>query len=1191
MLVNAYDANIGGIYYNFSGNEATVTYREDGLFNSYSKSVVIPEHVTHNGKTYSVTSIGYYAFHSCSGLTSVTIPNSVTSIGSSAFYGCNSLSSITIPECVTSISYSTFRGCSGLTSITIPDGVITIGGSAFKYCTSLTSVTIPESVTSIGNDAFSNCSSLTSINIPSGVTSIGEYTFSNCSSLTSITIPFGVTSIGRYVFEKCSGLTEVYCCAVNVPRTESSSFNNSSIATATLYVPPTSVASYKSASPWNGFGEILPMNSHNLVYIVDGQVYKTLAVAFGDAITPEPAPTKEGHTFSGWSEIPETMPDHDVTVTGTFAINSYKLTYKVDGVTYKTSTVVYGTAINPEPAPTKEGYTFSGWNGLPATMPAHDVTVTGTFAINSYKLTYLIDGVVYKASTIVYGTTITPEPAPTKEGYNFSGWSEIPRTMPAHDVTVTGSFTPKNYILTYIVDGQEYKSLTVAYGSAIIPESAPSKEGHTFSGWSGLPATMPAHDVVVTGTFAINSYKLTYKVDGKVYMTLTIIYGTVITPEAEPVKEGYTFSGWSEIPETMPASDVVVTGSFSINSYILAYLVDGKEYLTLTLDYGTAITPEDEPTREGYTFSGWSDIPTTMPASDVTVTGTFTINQYILSYILDGKEYKSYSVDYNSAIIPESVPVKKGMTFSGWGEVPETMPAHDVTLSGSYSWSKETLDGVTYQVTDTLSNYASVIGYDNISGDAEILPTIETGGDTYTVNIIVNNAFKGCTGLTSITISGNVTSIGSYAFSGCSSLSSVTIGKGVTSIGNNAFYNTSPKKVFWLPNTPPNGYQNLVGAVNYVANDRYSYLTNVVVYPYLSSMFEVDDVKYVPVSPSERTCDAIDCSYSIENLNIGETVTNKGITLTIKNIGPYFCYDNTFVKEATISNQGSVGTYAFKNCAALQAVELGQGITSINNSAFANCTSITEIQIPKKVTTIEDYVFSGCTSLKTIHVDISRYALNLGSNGRNPLFADCPLDSVYIGRDITYPTTSNKGYSPFYRNTTLRLLTIADNETDISAYEFYGCTNLESVRIGDGMTSIGDRAFSGCSSLEYFAFGFNVRTIGKEVFSDCTALSRLISRAIIPPTCGAQALDDINKWECTLIVPQDHIAAYQQADQWKEFFFIEGGDFDDSIGEVKAEIATGEDWYDLNGRKLAAPQKSINIIRYSDGSSRKVLLK
>lgn len=120
--------------------------------------------------------------------------------------------------------------------------------------------------------------------------------------------------------------------------------------------------------------------------------------------------------------------------------NSYTLTYIVDEKTYKTTSYKLGEKITPEPAPTKEGYTFSGWSGIPDTMPDHDVTVTGTFAINKYKLIYLIDDVEYKAYQIEYGATITAEAEPTKEGYLFSGWSNIPKTMPAHDVTVTGSF-------------------------------------------------------------------------------------------------------------------------------------------------------------------------------------------------------------------------------------------------------------------------------------------------------------------------------------------------------------------------------------------------------------------------------------------------------------------------------------------------------------------------------------------------------------------------------------------------------------------------------------------------------------------------------------------------------------------------------------------------------------------------------
>lgn len=119
---------------------------------------------------------------------------------------------------------------------------------------------------------------------------------------------------------------------------------------------------------------------YKLSYMVDGEVYKTYEMKAGESITPEPEPIKEGYTFSGWSEIPEKMPAHDVTVTGTFMVNTYKLTYIVDGQIYKTYDVKYGTAITPEAEPeARESYIFSGWSEIPATMPSHDVIVTGTF--------------------------------------------------------------------------------------------------------------------------------------------------------------------------------------------------------------------------------------------------------------------------------------------------------------------------------------------------------------------------------------------------------------------------------------------------------------------------------------------------------------------------------------------------------------------------------------------------------------------------------------------------------------------------------------------------------------------------------------------------------------------------------------------------------------------------------------------
>ncbi len=204
ITLYAYDFQYGDLYYNItSDNTVEVVHYE-----SYSELtvVVIPSTLY---DYYDVTSIGSGAFKDCTGLTSITIPNSVTSIGSGAFSGCTGLTSITIPNSVTSIGEAAFSGCTGLTSITIPNSVTSIEYCAFSGCTGLTSITIPNSVTSIGKSAFSYCTGLTSITIPNSVTSIGEAAFEGCTGLTSITIPNSVTSIGGFAFDGCTGLTSV----------------------------------------------------------------------------------------------------------------------------------------------------------------------------------------------------------------------------------------------------------------------------------------------------------------------------------------------------------------------------------------------------------------------------------------------------------------------------------------------------------------------------------------------------------------------------------------------------------------------------------------------------------------------------------------------------------------------------------------------------------------------------------------------------------------------------------------------------------------------------------------------------------------------------------------------------------------------------------------------------------------------
>ena len=443
------------------------------------------------------------------------------------------------------------------------------------------------------------------------------------------------------------------------------------------------------------------INSYTLTYTVDGDTVQTNSVVYNTEIVALEEPTKEGHTFSGWSEIPDSMPAKDVTIIGSFIINSYTLTYTVDGDTVQTDSVVYNTEIVALEEPTKEGHTFSGWSEIPDSMPAKDVTIIGSFIINSYTLTYTVDGDTVQTDSVVYNTEIVALEEPTKEGHTFSGWSEIPDSMPANDVTIIGSFAINSYTLTYTVDGDTVQTDSVVYNTEIVALEEPTKVGYTFSGWSEIPDSMPANDVTISGNFAINSYDVVYKVDGVVYQIVPVVFGTKPEAIAAPIKVGHTFSGWSALPETMPAEDVEVVGSFSANSYWIFYMVDGQTYKSVLAEFGTKINAVDEPTKEGHTFKGWIGLPAEVPAENIVVEASFTINSYDVVYKVDGVVYQTVSVVFGTK--PEAIapPIEEGYTFSGWSALPETMPAEDVEVVGSFSansyWIFYMVDGQTYK--------------------------------------------------------------------------------------------------------------------------------------------------------------------------------------------------------------------------------------------------------------------------------------------------------------------------------------------------------------------------------------------------------------------------------------------------------------------------------------------------------------
>ena len=352
---------------------------------------------------------------------------------------------------------------------------------------------------------------------------------------------------------------------------------------------------------------------------------------YGTEITAPGNPTRKGYTFKGWDkEIPETMPADNITVKAQWGINQYTITFDTNGGSEIASiTQDYGTKITAPDNPTRKGYTFKGWDKeIPETMPAENITVKAQWEINQYTITFDTNGGSEIAPiTQDYGTKITAPANPTRKGYTFKGWDkEIPKTMPAENITVKAQWEINQYTITFDTNGgSEIAPITQDYGTKITAPDNPTRKGYTFKGWDKeIPETMPAENITVKAQWEINQYTIAFDTNGGSEIApITQDYGTEITAPDNPTRKGYTFKGWDkEIPETMPAENMTVKAQWEINQYTITFDTNGgSEIAPITQDYGTEITAPDNPTRKGYTFKGWDrEIPKTMPAENITIT-------------------------------------------------------------------------------------------------------------------------------------------------------------------------------------------------------------------------------------------------------------------------------------------------------------------------------------------------------------------------------------------------------------------------------------------------------------------------------------------------------------------------------------------------------------------------------------------
>ena len=383
----------------------------------------------------------------------------------------------------------------------------------------------------------------------------------------------------------------------------------------------------------------------------------------------------------------ESVPADVTKLTVQWTAPAYTVTLNTNGGTIADGKDVtgytYGVGATLPTDVTRTGYTFKGWydnenlTGSPVTAISN--TETGNkeywakWTVNQYTITFdTAGGSEIAPITQDYGSTIAAPAAPTKTGYTFTGWSPaLPATMPAGDLTVKAQWTAKQYTITFDTDGgSEVAPITQDYGTAITAPANPTRDGYTFTGWNPeIPATMPAGDLTVKAQWTINQYTITFDTDGgSTIDPITQDYGTDITAPVAPTKTGYTFMGWDkEIPTTMPAGDLTVKAKWTINQYTITFDTDGgSEIVPIKQDYGTDITAPADPTREGYTFTGWDKaIPATMPAENVTITAQWTVNQYTVTLNTNGGTINSGNITSYTYGVGATLPTADDMTYAG----------------------------------------------------------------------------------------------------------------------------------------------------------------------------------------------------------------------------------------------------------------------------------------------------------------------------------------------------------------------------------------------------------------------------------------------------------------------------------------------------------------------------------------------
>lgn len=444
---------------------------------------------------------------------------------------------------------------------------------------------------------------------------------------------------------------------------------------------------------------------YDVTFDVDGNK-TTASLPFGSEITAPETPKKTGYTFAGWNpEFKEgaTVPVDGITYTATWTVNKYNYTFKrkYTDEDFTDPVVIEQTFGEAVVKPSDEqlkwvGHTFDKYESeIPANVTEEGEKVfVALYTINKHKVTF-VNGDSKSEVELTYGDAIVLPELDERAGYTLSwdGYSEG-MTLPDNDVTLTAKWTPIDYTITFdSKGGSEVEPITQGYETSVTAPADPTRTGYTFGGWEpAVPETMPLNGETCVAKWTINKYTLTFDLNGGESASIADItadYDSDVTV-ADPTRTGYTFKGWDpEFTGKIPAADTKYTAKWEVNKYNVTFNTDGGSVIDpIEVVFGSEITLPEAPTKEGYTFKGWQDVPQTMPAKDITLVASWTINQYKVTYMVDENNvYQEYTLDYGTDIqVPAKDPTKSGWVFLGWTSeyTGETVPAGDVVYTAQW---------------------------------------------------------------------------------------------------------------------------------------------------------------------------------------------------------------------------------------------------------------------------------------------------------------------------------------------------------------------------------------------------------------------------------------------------------------------------------------------------------------------------